>query len=242
MKSTAATMNAKEVVAELRALGKESYKMTMLNHGAKEPIFGVSVADMKKIQKRIKTDYQLALDLYDTGISDAMYFAGLIADDAKMTKKDLQKWVEKAYFPMISEYTVPWVAAGSTHGREVALEWIDSKKENIASSGWATLSSLVAITEDKDLDLVELQKLLDRVQKTIQHQPNRVRYAMNGFVIAVGSYVKPLTAAAISAAEKMGPVSVEMGGTACKVPLATDYIEKVKQRGSLGKKRKTAKC
>ena len=242
MKSAKAAMTAKYVVAELKALGKESYKMTMLNHGAKEPIFGVSVADMKKIQKRIKMDYQLALDLYDTGISDAMYFAGLIADDAKMTKKDLQRWVEKAYFPMISEYTVAWVAAGSNHGREVALEWIDSTKEHIASSGWATLSSLVAIREDKDLDVAELEKLLERVQKTIHQQPNRVRYAMNGFVIAVGSYVKALTAAAISAAEKMGPVSVEMGGTACKVPFAPDYIEKVKQRGSLGKKRKTAKC
>ena len=46
---------------------------------------------MKKIQKRVKMDYQLALDLYDTGIADAMYLAGLIADDAKMTRKDLQK-------------------------------------------------------------------------------------------------------------------------------------------------------
>src|SRR5262249_34101227 len=189
-----------------------------------------------------KMDYQLALDLYDTGISDAMYFAGLIADDAKMTKKDLQKWVEKAYFPLLSEYTVAWVAAGSKHGRELALEWIDSKKENIASSGWATLSSLVGIKDDKDLDLVELQKLLQRVQKTIQQQPNRVRYTMNGFVIAVGSYVKSLTSAAIATAEKIGPVSVDMGGTACKVPWAPDYIEKVKARGSIGKKRKTAKC
>jgi 3-methyladenine DNA glycosylase AlkD len=235
-------MTANEVVAELKKLGKESYRNTMLNHGAKDPIYGVSVADMKKIQKRIKMDYQLALDLYDTGISDAMYFAGLIADDAKMTKKDLRKWVEKAYFPMLSEYTVPWVAAGSKYGRELALEWIDSKKENIASSGWATLSSLVGIKDDKELDLVELQKLLQRVQKTIQQQPNRVRYTMNGFVIAVGSYVKPLTAAAIATAEKMGPVSVDMGGTACKVPWAPDYIEKVKARGSIGKKRKTAKC
>lgn len=235
-------MTAKDVLAELKALGKESYKTTMLNHGAKEPIFGVSVADMKKIQKRIKQDYQLALDLFDSGISDAMYFAGLIADDAKMTKKDLQKWVEKAYFPMISEYTVAWVAAGSKYGRELALEWVDSKKENVASSGWATLSSLVGIKDDKELDLVELQKLLDRVQKTIQQQPNRVRYAMNGFVIAVGSYVKALTAAAIAAAEKMRPVSVDMNGTSCKVPYAPDYIEKVKKRGSLGKKRKTAKC
>src|SRR5207253_11480278 len=105
-------------------------------------------------------DYQLALDLYATGISDAMYLAGLIADDAKMTKKDLQRWAEGAYWYMLSEYTVPWVAAGSEHGWQLALEWIDSKKENIAAAGWATLSSIVATKEDAELDIGQLKKLL----------------------------------------------------------------------------------
>jgi hypothetical protein len=48
----------------------------------------VKVEELKKIQKQIKKDYQLALDLYDTGVYDAMYLAGLIADDLKMSKKD----------------------------------------------------------------------------------------------------------------------------------------------------------
>jgi 3-methyladenine DNA glycosylase AlkD len=235
-------MTAAEILAELKPLGHESYKKVMLNHGAKEPFYGVKVEDLKKIQKRIKKDYQLALDLYDTGVSDAMYLAGLIADDAKMTKKDLQHWAEKAHFPLMSECTVAWVAAESPHGREMALKWIDSKKENIASSGWATLSSLVGIKADEDLDVPELRKLLERVGKTIHQQPNRVRYVMNGFIIAVGSYVKTLTDAANQTATKIGKVSVEMDGTACKVPDAVAYIQKVAQRRGIGKKRATAKC
>src|ERR1700738_5427219 len=102
-------MTAKDIVAELKKFGTEQTKKMWIKHGAKEPCLGVKVEDMKKIQKRVKMDYQLALDLYDTGISDAMYLAGLIADDAKMTKKDLQRWVEKAYCGLHSEYTVPWV-------------------------------------------------------------------------------------------------------------------------------------
>src|SRR5262245_21137453 len=125
-------MTAQDIVQELKSLGSETYKKVFLKHGVREPFFGVKVEDLKKIQKRIKMDYQLALDLYDTGISDAMYLAGLIADDAKMTKKDLERWAEGAYWSMISEYTVPWVASGSKHGRELALKWIESKKENIA--------------------------------------------------------------------------------------------------------------
>ena len=100
-------MTAKDIVDELRLLGNEKTKKTWMNHGAREPCLGVKVEDMKKIQKRVKMDYQLALDLYDTGIADAMYLAGLIADDAKMTKKDLQKWIEGASSDWVAEYMVP---------------------------------------------------------------------------------------------------------------------------------------
>lgn len=235
-------MTAEEIIEELKGLGKESIKKVLVKHGAQEPFFGVKVEDLKKIQKRIKCDYQLALDLYETGISDAMYLAGLIADDGRMTKKDLQRWAKRAYWYMISECTVPWVAAGSPHGHELALEWIESKNESIAACGWTTLASLVAVKDDADLDLAELKKLLQRVQKTIHDQPNRVRLCMNCFVIAVGSYVKSLTETAKGTGEKIGKVSVDMGDTACKVPNAPEYIAMVEQRGTIGKKRKTAKC
>jgi hypothetical protein len=159
-----------------------------------------------------------------------------------MTKKDLQRWLDQAPWSMISEYTVPWVASGSKHGREMALKWINSKKEDVATAGWMTLGCLVTVKDDADLDLAELTELLQRVRKTIHQQPNRVRYAMNSFVIAVGTAVAPLTDLARQAAEAIGKVSVDMGETACKVPYAPDYIEKVRQRGTIGKKRKTAKC
>src|ERR1700733_15100551 len=125
-------MTAKEIVDELKGLGHESYKATMAKHGAKIPYFGVKIEDLKKFQKRIKKDYQLALDLYDTGIYDAMYLAGLIADDPRMSKKDLRHWALKANCAVLSEYTVPWVASESQHGGELALEWIESGKAHVA--------------------------------------------------------------------------------------------------------------
>jgi 3-methyladenine DNA glycosylase AlkD len=235
-------MTAADIIKEMEPLGTETYRKVLRNHGVPEPFFGVKIEDMKKIQKRVKKNYQLALDLYDSGIYDAMYLAGLIADDAMMTKKDLQKWAKNAHCPVIAEYTVAWVAAESNHGAELAREWIDSDNENIAAAGWSTFSSLVGIKDDADLNIPELKKLLQRVQKGIHTQPNRVRYVMNGFVIAVGGYVKDLTEAALKTAEKIGEVTVEMGGTACKVPGATGYIEKMQSKGVIGKKRKTAKC
>jgi len=234
-------MTAKDIVAELKKFGTEQTKKTWMNHGAQEPCLGVKVEDMKKIQKRVKMDYQLALDLYDTGIADAMYLAGLIADDGKMTRKDLQKWVENATWGMVAEFTVPWVASAGPHGREMALKWIESKDEAIASAGWQTYSSMVAIKEDAELDLAEIKSLLERVAKSIHQQPNRVKYVMNSFVIAVACFVKPLHKLAVATANGIGEVAVNLVG-ACTIPFAPDRIKKFEARSAIGKKRKSPKC
>jgi 3-methyladenine DNA glycosylase AlkD len=235
-------VTVREIMSELQLKGDEKIKKILLKHGVKEPLFGVKVAYLKVIQKRVKMDYGLAKGLFDTGNADAMYLAGLIADDKKMTKSDLEHWVTHAVSNNICEYTVPWVAAGSAHGWELALVWIEDREEHIAAAGWSTLGGLVSIVPDDQLDIPALKILLDKVTKTIHGAGNRVRYTMNGFIIGVGIYVPTLTSAALEAAQKIGNVIVNMDGTACKLPDVAAYILKAKTRGSIGKKKKTVKC
>ena len=235
-------MTVDEIMNQLQANGSASIKNILLKHGVKEPFFGVKVEFLKTIQKKVKTNYQLAKDLYATGNADAMYLAGLIADDPQMSKADLQTWVKQAVSVNISEYTVPWVATGNPNGYELALEWIDSPEEYIATAGWATLSNWVSQKPDSELDLDGLKALLGRVVNTIHSSQNRVRSAMNGFVIALGVYVVPLIDDVTAAAKKIGVVMVNTDGTACKVPNAIERINKVRDRGALGKKKKEVKC
>ena len=235
-------MNAKEIMSQLKDFGDERTKSTLLKHGAKEPFFGVKVADMKKILKKTKKNHELSLELFDTGNSDAMYLAGLMADETKITRDNLNDWVKKAYWSYLSEYAVPWVASETDCGFDLGLEWIESQDENIASSGWATLASFSAVNEDEKLDINKYSELLDRVEKEIQVAQNRVKYTMNGFVIAIGSNIKELTDKAKAIGESIGKIEVDMNGTACKVPYAKDYIQKVVDKNRVGKKRKTARC
>lgn len=235
-------MTAQEVLDQLEALGTESIRNVLGKHGLPEGSYGVKIGDMKPLQKKIKKNHALSMELYRSGISDAMYFAGLIADEKAISKAELQEWVQKATWYMISEYTVAWVAAESPYGWELGLEWIESPEEKIAVSGWSTLSSWVSLRPDEELDIPKLSDLLDRVGKTLHQSQNRVRYCMNGFVISVGSYVPLLTDKAMEIAAGLGKVSVDMGGTACKVPSAPDYIQKVMGMGRVGKKRKEARC
>ncbi len=202
-------MTAKDILEETRPLGRESYKKVLLNHGVKEPCLGVKIEEFQKIRKRIRVDYRLALALYDTGVYDAMYLAGLIADDVSMPREDLQDWVRKANSGALVGSTVP---------------------------------SVISIKNDAELDLAELEALLERVRRTIYQSPNEVRYQMNGFVIATGCYVRELTDIALKCGEQIGPVRVDMGKTSCQVPFAPESIRKFQERGTIGKKRKSAKC
>lgn len=231
-----------EVMAELEAMGNPTTRNTLLRHGAPENMFGVKVGDLKKIVKKIKGQQQLALDLYATGNSDAMYLAGLVADGSAMNKTTLQRWATNSGWYMIAEYSVPGVTCENSAARDLAVKWIDARKEIVRTCGWTTYSGIVATQADEDLDVKELKTLLKTVEKTIHDSPNRVRYTMNGFVISVGSYVNTLLKEAKRVAKQIGAVSVEMGATACKVPLATEYIDKVEGMGRIGRKRKTMKC
>ena len=233
-----------DIMAALKKKGSEKTRAIYAKHGmAGKPMFGVSVADLKVIAKTIKGQQALACELYATGNLDAMYLAGMVADGSKMSSEQLSAWAEGAAgLQMISEYTVAWVAVENAQGRELAKQWIKSKKEHVAASGWSTYSGLVATKADAELDLAEIEGLLKTVVKGIGGTQNRERHTMNGFVIAVGSYVKPLLKQAMAAAKQIGNVSVDVGDTACKVPLATAYIEKMEDAGRIGKKRKTIRC
>jgi len=233
----------KQVMAALEKAGNPLRIQTFANHGAPPgKMFGVSVADMKVIAKQIKGCQELAYELFETGNGDAQYLGGMVADGSLMKKSQIDKWARQASWQMVSEYTVPWMATESEHAQSLALKWMKAKRESVASSGWNTYSGFVTTTPDEELDLDEIEGLLEVIERDIGSAMNRVKYTMNGFVIAVGSHVKPLSKRAKATARKLGKVDVEMGGTSCKVPLATEVIAKVEKAGRAGKKRKSIKC
>lgn len=235
-------MTLEEIMGKLAELGSEQTKKTFINHGAQGSFFGVKVGDLKKLVRYVKKDQDLALALYNTGNHDAMYLAGLSVNPRLMEKETLQEWVKHANWYMLAEYTVAGVTAESQYALELAREWMKSDVEMIAVCGWNTYANYLSITPDDKLDIEEIRDLLYQVETTIHEEKNRVRYVMNGFVISTGAYVTVLYDEAVKAAEKIGKVHVNVGQTACKVPIATNYIKKIELRNKIGVKRKTCIC
>lgn len=235
-------MSVEEVLKELQSYGNEQTLKTYRRHGADGDLYGVKIGDLKKVLKKIRGDQQLALSLWDTGIGEAMYLAGLAADGRVMTRSQLDHWARTAWWEMLSGYSVPGVAAENDAAFSIAMKWLNMKNSQRASAGWNTYAAAMSIRPDEELDFDEIRQLLKKIESEISTAPDRVRYCMNGFVISVGTYVRPLLKEAKATAGRIGVVEVDMGDTACQVPVATDMIAKVETMGRVGKKRKTAKC
>lgn len=234
--------NLGTTMTELEMLGREQTKKTYIRHGAHEPLFGVNIGPLKTLAKKVGKSYQLALELYDTGNYDAMYFAGMITEPEKMTKEDLEHWIQEAYCSGLSESVVAITLAESNYGKELAEKWIKSDEERYAAAGWACYAALLGYESDDDFDKEKIQQYLIDIKTSLHSAKNRVRYAMNNFVITVGISYLPLANEALEIAKDIGEVTVDMGDTSCKTPLARDYIESALNKNRQGYKRKNVRC
>ncbi|NRS49653.1 DNA alkylation repair protein [Brevibacillus sp. HB2.2] len=235
-------MDVGMVMQELEALGKERTKKIYLSNGAHEPLFGVATGAMKPIAKKIKINQPLAEQLYATGNYDAMYFAGVIADPKAMTKADFDRWMDSAYFYMLSDYVVAVTLSEADIAQEVADQWITSGEELRMSAGWSCYCWLLGNRPDHEFSVTKLANMLETVKKTIHDAPERTKYAMNQFIYTVGTSYLPLHDKAVEIAKEVGPVEVQKDKAKSKFLNAFDHIQKAVSKGQLGFKRKHVRC
>lgn len=230
-------------MTELAELGTEQTKKTLMRHGIPEPIFGVRIGDSKKyIVKRVKQGQQLALDLFATGNYDAQYLAGLSINPQLMSKADIQNWALTAQSPAIGESIVAAITAESVYAHELATEWLAQDSLQLKNTGLSSYSKYVSLTADADLSLEEITNLLTDVFSTIHSADNGLRYTLNSFIIAVGTYYLPLRTKSLEIAKEVGTVTVYQENICCQVPSAVEKIEKLISLNAPIKKKRRAIC
>ena len=235
-------MDVQAVLQELESLGTERTKRVYMQQGAHEPLFGVATGAMKPLAKKIKINQALADQLYATGNYDAMYFAGMIADPKAMTEEDFDRWMEGAYFYMISDFIVAVTLAETDFAQAVSDRWIATGQELFVSAGYSCYCWLLGNRRDEEFDREKVDMMLETVEKTIHSSPGRAKYAMNNFVSTVGVSYVPLHEKAMAVAKAIGTVEVFRGKAKCRAPVAADEIQKAVDKGRLGFKRKNVRC
>ena len=235
-------MNLEMVMQELEALGKERTKKIYMSNGAHEPIFGVATGAMKPIAKNLKLNQQLAEKLYATGNYDAMYFAGIIADPRGMTESDFDRWIDTAYFYMLSDYVVAVTLSESDMAQQVADKWIASGEELRMSAGWSCYCWLLGNRKDVEFSERSISSMLDLVKNTIHDAPERTKSAMNNFLSTVGVSYLPLHEKAVETAKAVGTVEIKRDKKKSSILNAYESIQKEVDRGKIGFKRKYVRC
>lgn len=217
-------MTLDETIGALEALGTAQNRKVYARHGINAPMYGVSYANLNKMVRKIKLDQPLAEALWATGNHDARALATRIADPSMMNADQLDVWARDIDNSILAG-ELGALASTSRTGLTRFRKWTSRRGEWVATAGWNTFTEMV-LNDHGDVDEALLDACLERIETRIHSQPNRVRYAMNNALIAIGTFNANYRDRAIAAAKRIGPVDVDHGDTNCKTPDAVRYIQK----------------
>lgn len=214
----------------LKALGTEQTRKIYRKHGyAAGEMFGVSMADLQKLKKQIKTDHALARQLWATKNLDAQVLATMVAEPKLITSKALDAWVKDITFHMLADLFVRNLVSKTQFAKTKMESWAKSKSEFVAQAGWELLA-LLGMQAESGIPDEEFIDYLGKIEAGAGTAKNRAKYAMLGALIAIGGRNLELRKAAEAAAKRIGPVEIDHGDTACKTPEPISYIAKMWNR------------
>lgn len=216
-------MTLAESMSALEKAGSAQTRKTYARHGAAEPMFGVSFATLKTLGKRIGVDQELALALWDTGNFDARNLAVKVADPARMSPSQLDRWAGTPGARMCRDYVAHLVAEGP-HARSRSDAWLAAPDETTRCVGWSLVGAMAL--RDEDLPDAWFARRVAEIETDIQASPNAQREAMLHALIAIGCRSAALRKSVTAAAKRIGKVEIDHGDTACKTPEALPTLEK----------------
>src|SRR5689334_22448248 len=168
-KPAPARMSLDEVMSALEKAGSEKTKKTYARHGAKEPMFGVQFGTLKVLLDRIGVDHELAHALWKTKNQDARNLAMKIADPARLTPADLDRWARENGMRICGAY-IGCLAAEGPHAATKVRDWLGSADEELRAMGWTLVAQLANLDEKAPDDW--FAKHLVRIEKTIHSSPS----------------------------------------------------------------------
>lgn len=191
---TQATLTS--VLAELAALEDPKVRAVNERHGDDH---GVNLGKLRAIAKRLKTQEELARELWDTGDTAARLLSILICRPKSFTRDELDAMLREARIPKVHDWVLSYVVKKSAHAQELREIWFADPDPVVASAGWALTADRVA-RNPEGLDLVAL---LDTIEANMKEAPDRLQWAMNTCLGHIGIEHPEFRARAIDIGERL---------------------------------------
>ncbi|STX07482.1 DNA alkylation repair protein [Kocuria rosea] len=218
-----AETTVEDVLAELAALEDPRVRAVNERHGDDH---GVNLTKLRAVAKRLGTQQDLALELWETGDTAARLLALLICRPKAFERDELDAMVREARTPKVHDWFVNYVVKKSPHAEDLRLAWLADPVPVVASVGWALTADRVA----KKPEGLDLAGLLDVIEAQMQDAPDRLQWAMNTCLAQIGIVHPAHRARALEIGERLEVLKDYPTPPNCTSPYAPVWIAEVVRR------------
>jgi 3-methyladenine DNA glycosylase AlkD len=212
-----------DLMAELTALDDPRVRAVNERNGDDH---GVNLGKLRAVAKRLKTQHDLAVQLWQTGDTAARLLGILICRPKAFTREDLDVMLRGARAPKAHDWLVSYVVKKSSHAEGLRLAWSADPDPVVASAGWALTVERVA-RKPEGLDLAGL---LDVIEAGMKTAPDRLQWAMNHCLAQIGINHVGHRARAIGIGERLEVLKDYPTPPNCTSPFAPIWITEMVRR------------
>ncbi|ALC29276.1 DNA alkylation repair protein [Streptomyces sp. CFMR 7] len=212
-----------EIMAELAGLDDPKMRAVNERHGDDH---GVHLGKLRAVAKRLKTQPDLARELWATGDTAARLLAVLISRPKAYGRDELDTMLREARAPKVHDWLVNYVVKKSPYAEELRLAWTADPDPVVASAGWALTTERVA----KRPEGLDLGGLLDTVEAEMKDAPDRLQWAMNHCLAQIGIHHPEHRARAVAIGERLEVLKDYPTPPNCTSPYAPVWIAEMVRR------------
>ncbi len=221
--TAAAGATVAELMAELAELDDPRIREVNARHGDDH---GVNLGQLRAIAKRLKTQQDLALELWATDDSAARLLALLICRPKAFGRDELDTMLRQARSPKVHDWLVNYVVKKNPHAEELRVAWFADPDPVVASAGWALTVDRVA----KKPEGLDLPALLDVIEAEMKDAPDRLQWAMNHCLAQIGIDHPEHRARALDIGERLRVLEDYPTPPGCTSPFAPTWITEMVSR------------
>ena len=213
---------------ELTVLGDEKRVATNKKRGASDNQFGVAMGEIRKMAKKIKINHELALELLQTENMEARLIAILIFNPKLISKKNVAAFTKSLMSVQVADWFNAYIVKKHPDNEDLRLEWMQTDDPISARAGW----NLTAIRVIKNPAILDLEQLLNRIEKEMLLANPLIQWSMNYTLAEIGINFPKYRSRAIAIAEDLGVYKDFPTSKGCTSPFAPIWIiEMVKRQG-----------
>ena len=219
-------MNLQDALNELEALGNEKRRAHNTKYGAGDNQFGVNMGDIRKLAKTIKTNHDLAMELWDTNIIDARFLAILILKPKLLSAEEIDRMVRSLTFVQVADWLSSYVIKHHPDKETLRQAWMTDDDPMAARAGWNLTDQLVK----KNPDTLDIPMLLNRIESEMGNAAPEVQWTMNNSLVSIGIYHADYRDQALTIGETLGVYRDYPVVKGCTSPFAPIWIEEMVSR------------